>query len=139
MVWKYLHPGGDSGRLFNLLDKSIVRLEELARKKVKGVACNVSLIIQRNSSLRVMCAAFKQAYFGRVTKNCQWDPVGSSSCRLPPLRCLGRASAFTWELISIPRLPGGTGMLYICPRILDNFFLFSLLLDAWCAAVPGNL
>lgn len=51
----------------------------------------------------------------------------------------GRASSFIWELISIPRLPSETGMLYIYPRVLDNCFLFSLLFDAWFSTVPGNL
>lgn len=41
------------------------------------MACNVSLIIQRNSSPRVMCAAFNQTYFGKVTQNPWWDPPES--------------------------------------------------------------
>lgn len=52
---------------------------------------------------------------------------------LAPSEPSGHSRVFIWELISLPRLPGGTDTLGICPRVL--YFQ----LDVWFMAVPGNL
>lgn len=62
---------------------------------------------------------------------------GLGSCSEPrvltPGEPSGQSRVFVWELISLPRLPGGTGTLGICPTVL--YFQ----LDVWFTAVPGNL
>lgn len=85
---------------------------------------------------------FQPDYFGGVTQNQGWDPAGSPRKQLPvlaPSEPSGQSSVFIWELISVPRLPGGTGTLYVCPRVLDKVFISSLQGDVLFTTVPGNL
>lgn len=86
MVQKYPHPGGASGRLFNLSDKSTVKPESWPQRKVKGKACDVSLISQRSSSLRAMSAAFNSFWESDAAWICiAWEPQLPCSCWWGPV------------------------------------------------------
>lgn len=81
-----------------------------------------------------MCAAFSRVYLGGGTQSQGGDPAGSPRKQLwvlAPIEPSGQSSVLIWELISIPRLPGGTGTLEICPRVLANVFIFRFPGDVW--------